>query len=108
MWKILSESNQKSNATSTHLIKTRPQYVRKNFFPCFSKGKVSMRKKDNDRHKKNTDPLCDNTMSPSRESVKEATSVKIFTLWILSTVVNLQEDIEPSKFAIKEKLNNCL
>ena len=63
-----------------------------------------MRKEDNDRKKKHrANPLCEKTMSPTRESVKATTSVKIFTLWILSTFVNLQEDIEPSKFAIKEK-----
>ena len=68
-----------------------------------------MRKENNDRKQKTQTPCVKNTMSPTRESVKAATSVKIFTLWILSTFVNLQEDIEPSKFAIKEKqLNNCL
>ena len=51
-----------------------------------------------------THPLCEKKMSPIRESVKAATAVTIFTFWILSKFVNLRENIEPSRFAIKEKL----
>ena len=62
------------------------------------------RKKNKRRHP----PCVKKSMSPIRESVKAATAVKIFPFWILSTFVNLRENIEPSKFAIKKiELNNC-
>ena len=56
--------------------------------------------------KQRADPLYEKSISPTCENVKAATSVKIFTFWIFSKFVNLRENIEPSKFAIKKKENN--